>query len=97
MSTEPPIDSLFDDLNRIVHRAFPQGSALLEKEGGLVVLRHGARPLIDDPTFALQHLGPRATEALGKALIDIGQQHVANGERMRQLAAEAKARTEPSP
>jgi hypothetical protein len=91
------IDTLFDDLNRIVHRAFPQGAGLLEKEGGLVILRLGARPLIDSPTYALQVLGPRATRALGKALVALGEQHQANGERMQELAAEAKVRAEGAP
>jgi len=83
-----------DDLTAVLKRAYPQGAALLHHEGGTGILRLGAREVLDNPLVARDTLRPRELRALGRALLAVGQQHVAVAERMLQLA-EDKAR-EPS-
>jgi hypothetical protein len=80
-----------DDLNEILRRMCPQGFALLRFEHGTEMLRMGARELLANPRLAYEALGGRGTRALGRAQIAHGQQHVANGERLLELAAEGEA------
>lgn len=79
-----------DDLNEVLQRLCPQGFALLRFEHGTEMLRMGARELIGNPTLAYAALGPRGTKALAKALLAVGQQHVAVAERLLELAAGAE-------
>jgi hypothetical protein len=82
-----------DDLNAVLRGAYPQGYALLRHEGGTGILLLGAREVISNPRVARDTLAPRELRALGRALLAVGQQHVAVAERMLELAEE-KAGTE---
>jgi hypothetical protein len=79
--------NIYDDINSILQRAFPQGTALLRHEHGSAILHLGARELVSNAQLAYEVLGPRGAKALGKALLAVGQQHVAVAERMLELAA----------
>ena len=52
--------------------------------------------LVHNAQLAVEVLGPRGAKAFGRALLAVGQQHVAVAERMLQLAEE-KAAAESAP
>jgi hypothetical protein len=73
------------DLDEVLRRAFPQGYALLRREHGAELLNHGARSLIGSPHLARE---PQAVGKLGRALLALGQRHVAQAERLIELVGE---------
>jgi hypothetical protein len=77
-----------DTLAEVLRRMCPQGYALLDLEHGTPILRLGARELVSNPRLAYAALGPHGTKALGKALLAVGQRHVAVAERMLELAGD---------
>jgi hypothetical protein len=79
------------DLDEVLRRAYPQGYALLRCEHGAELLNHGARQLIGSPHLALEVLGPQGVGKLGRALLALGQRHVAQAECLIELAGEAPA------
>jgi hypothetical protein len=87
MSTDPTA-MLYADLNVVLQRMCPQGFAILRHERGTEMLRLGARELIGNPQLAFEALGPSGTRAFGRALLALGQQHVAVAEHMIALADE---------
>jgi hypothetical protein len=76
-----------DDLDTILRQAFPQGHAILKLEDGTVLLNHGARTLIGTPSLALEVLGAKATTALGKGVLALGERYVLTGQALLALAA----------
>jgi hypothetical protein len=82
-------DHSHHDLNEVLRRMCPQGFALLRFEHGTEMLRMGARELMGNARLAVEALGPRGAKAFGRALLAVGQQHVAVAERMIELAEEA--------
>jgi hypothetical protein len=80
-----------DDLDEVLRRAYPQGYALLRLENGIELLNHGARGLIGSPHLALEVLGAKGVGKLGRALLELGQRHVAQAERLLELAGEGPA------
>jgi hypothetical protein len=76
------------DIDTVLRWAYPQGTALLAREGGLPILRAGARAMLSSPGYALEVLSPEAVRKLGRALLALGQQHVCVAERMIQMAEE---------
>jgi hypothetical protein len=76
------------DLDEVLRRAYPQGYALLRCENGITLLHHGARQLIGSPKLALEVLGSKATAKLGRAVVALGQQRVAEGEGLLDVAGE---------
>ena len=98
MSTKP--DTTFqadDDLNEVVRLAFPQGTALLRLENGIELLNHGVRQLVANPEIALQVLGPRGVGKLGRALLAVGQRHIAVAERTLELEQAGAESAQPKP
>jgi hypothetical protein len=85
MTTEP---TPYDDIAEALRLAFPQGTALLRLENGIEMLNHGARQFAANPRLAVEALGPRGATKFAKALLALGQQHVAVAERMLDLADE---------
>jgi hypothetical protein len=81
-----------DYLNAVLRRMCPQGFALLALEHGAPMLRLGARELVTNPRLAVEAIGPRGAKALGRALLAVGQRHVAVAERMLELAEEKAGR-----
>jgi hypothetical protein len=79
------------DLDEVLRTAYPQGYAVLRCENGGTLLHHGARQLIDSPRLALEVLGPQGVGKLGRALLTLGQKHVAQAERLLELAGEEPA------
>lgn len=90
MSITTKGESLYDDLNEVLARAFPQGTALLRFERGGAVLHLGARCLVNNAQLAVEVLGPEGARPFARALLAVGQRHVAVAERMLELAAEAE-------
>jgi hypothetical protein len=88
VSTEPTTISDFD-LDIVLRLVAPQASALARHEHITPMLRRGARAMIESPSYALEVLGPRDLAKLGRALRALGEQHVANAERMLELAGES--------
>jgi hypothetical protein len=85
---------LYDDLNTILQQMSPQALALARHERSAPMFRRGAAGLVTSPALAVQVLGPKGAKALARALITVGQRHIANGERMQELASEAEAAAE---
>jgi len=83
MSADTPINDA--DLDEILRAAYPQGHAVLRCENGVELLNHGARHLIGSPSLALEVLGPQGVGRLGRALLTLGQKHVAQAERLLEL------------
>jgi hypothetical protein len=84
------------DIDTVLRWAYPQGSTLLAREGGLPLLRAGARALMTSPQLAAETLDPVGLRKLGHALQALGQQHACIAERMLELAEE-KAGEESGP
>jgi hypothetical protein len=80
-----------DDLNEILRRMCPQGFAILRFEHGTEMLRMGARELINNPSMALEALGPKGTRAFARAVGALGERYTAIRERLDELAAEGEA------
>lgn len=76
-----------DDLDAVLRRAFPQGTALLQCENGLELLHHGARALISTPSLAYEVLGAKTTAALSSAVRNLGQRYIAIADRLDELVA----------
>jgi hypothetical protein len=79
------------DLDAVLRRMCPQGYALARFEHGQPLMRIGANELISNPRLAVEALGPRGAKALARALLAVGQKHVAVAECMCKLADEKAA------
>jgi hypothetical protein len=77
------------DLDTILRLIAPQATALAGHEHVTPILRHGARAMIESPSYALETLGPRDLAKLARALRALGEQYLANAERMLELAGES--------
>jgi hypothetical protein len=75
------------DLDLILRRAFPQGTAMLSCESGIALLNHGARTLIGTPSLALDVLGAKTAKILGQAVLALGERYVQEGRALLELAA----------